>query len=203
MFSGRELTGGEETANDLREIEKLNASEEVLIELNARLGELANRIAISGKITNAKLTKEKKETKGRNECLAGRNTALRSRLRESNMEDFVIGPTQHPEEIALRKDRFPSQFRDIGKSGFEISPENEARREEDQLSEMGYETHFESESIPHEELLPVKEEPITRPMTRFKSGSLGKKWIWVGNTLLSMQKSRISDPRGVNQASLD
>lgn len=58
MFSGRELAGRKKNLNDLREIGKLRAAEERLRELNGASGELENRIAISGKITNSKLTKE-------------------------------------------------------------------------------------------------------------------------------------------------
>ena len=60
----------------LREIEKLNANEERLRESNATPGELENRISISGKNANAKLTKSKKRTIGNIE----KNTALRNRL---------------------------------------------------------------------------------------------------------------------------
>ena len=50
-------------------IGKLYASEECPTELNSRHGELENRISISEKITNGKLTKEKKEMKEIKEAL--------------------------------------------------------------------------------------------------------------------------------------
>ena len=42
--------------DDLREIEEVNLNEECIMGLNERLGELENRIAISGEITNGELT---------------------------------------------------------------------------------------------------------------------------------------------------
>ena len=56
MFSGREMAGCKKMLNDLREIGKLNANEERLMDSNARHGWLARRIEISDEITRAKLT---------------------------------------------------------------------------------------------------------------------------------------------------
>ena len=59
MFPEREKVGSKKMLSDLKEIAQLNVSGECLMELNARHGELDNRIAIGGKIANAKLTKER------------------------------------------------------------------------------------------------------------------------------------------------
>ena len=59
MFPGSEMVDRAEMLNDIREMGKLNAGAECLIDPNGGLGELENRIAISDEITNAKLLKEK------------------------------------------------------------------------------------------------------------------------------------------------
>ena len=56
-------------------------------------------------------------------------------------------------------------------------------REEDQVREMGAETHISIESAPDEEPLQGKEESIIRPKRRAGAGSFGQKWICAGNTL--------------------
>ena len=108
---------------------------------DARLGELENRIAIRDEITNAKLTKL---TKGRDEDgegnLENRNTALSIRLQELRQEEFIIDAAKPHEEAQLRKkNRFAPKFREIGNSGVERNPVNEAKREEDQLIAMAME----------------------------------------------------------------
>ena len=60
MFSGREMAGRKKMLNDLKGIGEVNVSEKWLKGLNARVGELPNRIAISDKIAREKLTREKK-----------------------------------------------------------------------------------------------------------------------------------------------
>ena len=57
MFSVSEMVCRKEMLNGIKEIGKLNAGEECLMELNARHAELENRIAIFDEITNAKLSK--------------------------------------------------------------------------------------------------------------------------------------------------
>ena len=110
---------------------------ECLISLVGRPGDLENRIARSGKIANAKLTKPNEEMKERRETLAKKNTAIRNRLQESKQKEFVICMAKPPGEVELRKARFASHFQGIVNAGVEITPENEARIEEDHLSDMG------------------------------------------------------------------
>ena len=76
------------------------------------------------------------------------------------------------------------QFREIANSRIEINPEDDSQREGDQLIEMESVAHFESASISIDERLPKKEESIIRPKRGDEAGSLGKKWICAGNTLL-------------------
>ena len=90
MFSGREMVGRAKTPIGLWEIVKFDANEECLTELNARLGELENRIAISGEITNAKLMGEKEELQNRKTNLASKITTIRKRLQWSSKEEFII-----------------------------------------------------------------------------------------------------------------
>ena len=63
MFRASEMVDRKQMSNDLREIGKLNVYTECLIEVNARLGGLESRIAISDEITSAKLTKEMQRRK--------------------------------------------------------------------------------------------------------------------------------------------
>ena len=141
---------------DLREIEKLNAYAECLMDSNAMLGELQNRIAISDEIRNAKLTNEAKsgnherkinERKERNEEEKreprSENTTLRNRPHGSIEQEFIIDLAKPNDEDELRKARFASQFQEIGDTWDEINHENEGRSEEDQLSEMGDGAHVE------------------------------------------------------------
>ena len=83
----------------------------------------------------------------------------------------------------MQKGRFASQFREIENSRIEINPWNDAQREEDQLSEMGAETHIQRGSISNEGQL-SKKESIIRTMRLPDAGSSGKKWIWAGDALL-------------------
>ena len=57
---------------------------ESLTDLNARIGELDNRIAISDEIANARLTTEKEDLENRKTSLEGRGARLRNRLQESS-----------------------------------------------------------------------------------------------------------------------
>ena len=91
----------------IKEIEKLNADAEYLIDMDARHGELENRIAISDKIANVKLTQEKKETDDRKDALGRKNTAMRNRLQKSRHEEFIIDLPQPHDEVGLRKYRSP------------------------------------------------------------------------------------------------
>ena len=63
MFSGREMAGRAEMLKVLREIGKSNVNEECLMEMNEILGELSDRIAISGEIKDAKLTQCRKKSR--------------------------------------------------------------------------------------------------------------------------------------------
>ena len=68
--------------NDLSEIEKSNADEECVTELNARLGSIANRIEISDE--NERKINESKERNGKKKGkFREANTTLRNRLQES------------------------------------------------------------------------------------------------------------------------
>ena len=60
MFSGGEMADRTKMTHGLREIGKFTADAECLMDLDARLWELENRIAIFDEITNAKLVKERK-----------------------------------------------------------------------------------------------------------------------------------------------
>ena len=64
------------------------------------------------------------------------------------MDGFIIDLTQPPEEGELQTDRSASQFQEIRNAGVGINPENEAQREEDQVSEMGSGSHLEIETAP-------------------------------------------------------
>ena len=82
MFSGRQMAGREKMLNDLSEIEKSNADEECVTELNARLGSIANRIEISDE--NERKINESKERNGKKKGkFREANTTLRNRLQES------------------------------------------------------------------------------------------------------------------------
>ena len=70
---------------------------------------------------------------------------------------------KHHEEVEFQEDRSPSKLQEIGHSRIENIPENEARREEGRLSEIGDVAHFESEIAPNEERAPKKEESVIRP----------------------------------------
>ena len=63
MFPGREMADRKEPMKYLKEIGKLNVSEECIMESNASHWGLGSRIAISHKIANVKLTISKIETK--------------------------------------------------------------------------------------------------------------------------------------------
>ena len=59
MFPASEMADRKKMPMGLREIGKLHADAECLMDSDARLGELENRIAISEEITNAKLIKDR------------------------------------------------------------------------------------------------------------------------------------------------
>ena len=74
-----------------------------------------------------------------------------------------------------KKGRFASQFREIENSRIEINPWNDAQREEDQLSEMGAETHIQRGSISNEGQFPVEEQDsIIIPKRSAEAGSSAK-----------------------------
>ena len=85
-----------------------------------------------------------------------------------------------PGEAELQKDRFAPKLQGVWNSRMEIYSENEAQREEDQLSEMATGAHLESEIVPNEDRLPGKADPIIRPQRRAESGSLGEQMDLTG-----------------------
>ena len=106
----------EEMLSDLREIENLNATVARPIDLNARLVELGNRIAISGEITIAKLMVERGLQKG-NGDLTSTSTALRRLLQERNQNEFIADSPNNYSEAELRRDRSTPKFQEIENSG--------------------------------------------------------------------------------------
>ena len=116
--------------------------------------------------------------------MKGEVTVLRKRLQKSSQNEFIIDLAQPPEEVEFHKDRCASQFQEIVDSWVEIHPENEAKREEDHVSEMGDGSHLEIETVPNEGRWPKDEESIIRPKRRVRAGSSGQKYICAGNTLL-------------------
>ena len=79
---------------------------------------------------------------------------------------------KRPGEVEFLKGRFPSQFQEVGNSGLEIDPSNEAQRAEGQVSEMGADSHLGSETVPNEGKWRKIEEPIITTKRRPESGSL-------------------------------
>ena len=77
--------------------------------------------------------------------------------------------------MELRKDRFESRLQEVGNSGIEIDPENDAQWEEDQVSEIGAVSHLESETLQMKEMGAEKEGPIIKPKRRAESSSSVKK----------------------------
>ena len=62
MFSGCGSSDKKKMSTGMGEIRQLNANEESMLELERKLGELENRIAISDENAMGRLTKEKRET---------------------------------------------------------------------------------------------------------------------------------------------
>ena len=86
------MVGRAKMLKGLREIEKLNADEECLMNLNARVWGLENRIGIIEEIANAKLTQSEEESHQRKKNLTSTGTALRKRLQEGSQEEFTSPP---------------------------------------------------------------------------------------------------------------
>ena len=93
-----------------------------------------------GKLNSNKWRNQEWGVKDRKEILeskkhaGGEITTLRNRLQKSIHSEFIIDVAQPPGEVELRKNRFASQFPEIGGSGIGTNPENEATRE-DQIIE--------------------------------------------------------------------
>ena len=129
MFPRNEIADRKKTLRDLQEIEELNINEERIVELESEIANLRNLEVISGgneilNIETASTEREKHVTK-----LKTNNTLPRNKLGNIGQGDVIIDLTQHPEENGGRKDRFATQYQDIGGSGIEINDDGRARRE--------------------------------------------------------------------------
>ena len=136
--------------------------------------------------------------------MRGEITTLRKHLQKSSQKAFIIDLAQPPAEAELRNNRSASQFQEVGRSRIEINAENEARRYEGQVIEMGDSSRLESQTISNEGMCAKKEEPIIRPKRRADSRFFGK-GIDLGGQYSSADilKSRIEDTSGVNQEIID
>ena len=58
----------------------------------------------------------------------GVEMVLRNRLQHSDQEEFIIGLSQPPGEIAKQRDIFALRYQDVGASGVEIDADRGAQR---------------------------------------------------------------------------
>ena len=88
-------------------------------------------------------------------------------------------------------------------SGIEIDPESDARREDDQISEIWADPHCEIETISDVEKWPVEAESIIKLKRRVEASSQAKEIDSIGKySLSSIPKSGIADAPWANQGLL-
>ena len=136
MSTGSEKAERKRTLHDLGKIGGINTNEESTIELESKIGELRNKLIISGRTASQAIVKGGEEREAQLKKETAVNKALRNCLQRRNQKEFKVDLPQPPGEIGKQRDKFAFRYQDIGDSGIETDADNEARREGNDLGEM-------------------------------------------------------------------